>query len=144
MSSRIQIPLPPPSLEHKDGLYTEDSMVKITDIWFETKLKLPKLADELNLENADYDCENAFEWIIGTLDNQELNISRLYEYDDKNLNYTRIFIDYKGAHKKEYPKHLMKSLTNQLKKINISPIYFGIYNITHDNRCELKIEGKIE
>lgn len=100
-------------------------MNEITDIWFLTNLKLEDLADQLELEEIEYDYENMFEWVTGKFGKHDLNISRAHEDFVEKTKETTVFLQYNYPPKKKFSEDLVQKLVSKLKTVNISPIYLG-------------------
>ncbi len=61
-----------------------------TDIWFRTALSLEALAESIGLTDTTYDAENYWEWVIGTFDSMELDVTRTHTLDSRETE-ARIF-----------------------------------------------------
>jgi hypothetical protein len=50
----------------------------VTDVWFRSRLPLAEIARRLGLQDVSDDAENYWAWVIGTLDDARLDISRTH------------------------------------------------------------------
>ncbi len=96
-------------------------MQQITDIWFHTKLDLEELAVKIGLSSTSYDYENEWEWIIGSINDRKLDMTRLHSVEPSST-YTRIFI---LGDDRLFDLQLIDQIVLLLKRISIQPVYLG-------------------
>src|SRR4051812_31039075 len=98
--------------------------IKLSDMWFKTGLDLQDLGKKLGLLNVSYDYENVFEWVSGEVDGYHINISRTHLEPPSEVE-TNISLEHATGEKVDLHPQLQNILLTKLKKIGVSPIYFG-------------------
>jgi hypothetical protein len=96
------------------------NMVSATDVWFRTALSLRDVAIELGLEHVEEDAENYWEWVIGTLGDARLDVTRTHTLDNSESD-TRIFL----LDGRDFSEHLLKKLLPRLRTLARGPIKCG-------------------
>jgi hypothetical protein len=66
-------------------------MPEITDLWFRSHLPLAEIARRLGLSDVVEDSENYWAWVIGTLGESQLDITRTHMRPARQVD-TRIFV----------------------------------------------------
>jgi hypothetical protein len=63
----------------------------VTDVWFRSRLPLAEIARRLGLQDVGDDAENYWAWVIGTLDDTRLDITRTHTRPAGGVD-TRVFV----------------------------------------------------
>ncbi|HWG43485.1 MAG TPA: hypothetical protein VN688_11920 [Gemmataceae bacterium] len=90
---------------------------EITDIWFRSVCSLEQIAEALGLSDATYDAEDYWAWMIGTLANVELDVTRTHTCPAE-LTDTRIFQVDSGT----IGKDLIAEIVARLRRVTSEPI----------------------
>ena len=115
-------------------------MEKILDIWFKTGLTLDELAKNLRLADVATDYENVFEWSVGDLNGQKINISRLHNGGSPNTKKsenTIVSVYRKSGPKKEFSERNLTELISRLKDLKIQPLFLGEIVFDNDNKLQI-------
>jgi hypothetical protein len=101
-------------------------MQRITDIWFRTKLDIQEVCVRIGLSRKHYGYENEWEWMIGYLNDNHLDVTRLHSVDPLDTD-TRIFL---LGNSREFDRELIEKIVKTLKEIDVEIIYLGqwLYN----------------
>jgi hypothetical protein len=64
---------------------------EVTDVWFRSRLPLAEVARQLGLRDVTEDAENYWAWVIGTLGDARLDITRTHTRPSGRVD-TRVFV----------------------------------------------------
>src|SRR5688572_9501225 len=107
---------------------------KVTDVWFRSGLKLREIAARLGLQGVTYDVENYWEWVIGTLGQVQLDITRTHTRPADQVD-TRIFLLDKPA----FDEALIAELVGRLKQFVSGPIVCGRWEYRSGNDFDVVV-----
>lgn len=92
----------------------------IRDVWFRTPLSLLDIARQLELRDIEPDAENYWEWAIGWLDDNELDITRTHTQPPESVD-TFIF----NFNRDPIPEDTLDLLVARLRPIVRGSIFAG-------------------
>lgn len=103
----------------------------IIDVWFRTELSLNAIALKRRLINVQFDCEDYWEWAIGTFVDTTLDITRTHTLPPDQTD-TRIFL----CEKNEFPPTLLDNLLSCLGQFITGAIKCGRWIPQADNEFD--------
>ena len=109
---------------------TED----ITDIWFRSPMSLPQIAAQLSLSAVEHDSENYWEWVIGTLDDTQVDITRTHTKRRTTVD-VRIF----RLDNKPFDNELVSKLVERLQQFVRGPICCGRWKYRSGEDFDLEL-----
>jgi len=86
---------------------------RITDVWFRSPLELEELAEALRLDDVELDAENYWEWFIGTLMGERIDVTRTHTVLYPEETDTRVFLVDNGT----FAGELLAELVARLREI---------------------------
>lgn len=110
----------------------------IQDIWFRTALPLKEIAKRLELRDLIVDAENHWEWVIGTLGDVRLDITRTHRRRPKEVD-TRIFILAHGQETETFTADLVTQLVDRLLEFSLGPVSCGRWEYITGNQFNLVV-----
>ncbi|QDT69378.1 hypothetical protein MalM25_23150 [Planctomycetes bacterium MalM25] len=115
-------------------------MPETTDIWFRTERSLETVADLLGLGGVTCDAENHWEWVIGTLvtDDLQLDVTRTHTLPPGQAD-TRIF----RLDNLPFTDEQIQKISNLLLPITTSEITWGQWRFKRGNDYELIEQGRM-
>ena len=119
--------------ESQKGMRIED---QITDIWFRTPLPLADLARGLALTDVVEDCENVWEWLIGSFEGERINISRTHLEPAAEVD-TGIMLVREAGPKRSLDQAFASQLASRLRAVGVSPVFLGILTVNKDDQTEV-------
>ncbi len=106
----------------------------ITDIWFRCPLSLPQIAAQLSLSDLEHDSENYWEWVIGTLQDAKLDITRTHTKRRSAVD-VRIF----RLDNASFCNELSTELIERLQQFVRGPIRCGRWKYRSGNDFDLEL-----
>lgn len=106
---------------------------EIRDVWFRSSLSLIKIAWRLGLADISDDYENYWAWVIGTLDDVQLDITRTHRRPPGKVD-TRIFV--LDGH---FTEPLLTELVGRLRAFVRGPIRCGEWVYRSGNDFDLVV-----
>jgi hypothetical protein len=115
----------------------------VTDLWFRTGLSLQELANRLGLQDADFDYENVYEWIIAPFAGDRIDINRSHRDPEA---FTSIFLVGRSprGEKREIPTPLQETLIEALRSVEVMPVFVGRCWIGRGDKFESELVRKVE
>lgn len=107
---------------------------KVTDIWFRSKLSLAEIARRLGLWDVTEDAEDYWEWVIGTLGEDRLDVTRTHTRPRGRVD-TRIFLEGGG----EFSEARMADLVGRLRGFVTGQILCGRWEYRSGNDYDLVV-----
>ena len=106
---------------------------EVTDIWFRSPLSLAEIARRLGLREVTEDAEDYWAWVIGTLDDVRLDITRTHARSAGNVD-TRVFVL-----DSSFTEPLITELVGRLQAFVLSPIICGRWEYCSGNEFDLVV-----
>ena len=101
---------------------------RITDVWFRSPLELDALAERLRLDDVELDAENYWEWIIGTLMGERIDITRTHTVLPEETD-TRVFM----VEDAPFSEELLAELVARLRELVPGTITAGRWEYLRGN-----------
>jgi hypothetical protein len=112
---------------------------EVTDVWFRSKLPLAEIARLLGLRDVTEDAENYWAWVIGTLGDVQVDITRTHKRPAGRVD-TRIFVLGDG----EFSESLIAELVGRLRAFVPGPIACGRREYRSGDDFELVVVREFE
>lgn len=115
------------------------NMMKTTDIWFRSTCSLEEIADILGLADVSFDAEDYWEWAIGTLvvERIQLDITRTHTVPP-GLTETRIF----RLDSESFTDDHIKKISLTLLRIAITGVVWGEWRYSQGNDFQMIESGR--
>lgn len=110
---------------------------EVTDIWFRSRLSLAEVAQRLGLRDVTEDAENYWAWVIGTLGDARLDITRTHTRPAGIVD-TRVFV-LDGA----FTEPLLAELVGRLREFVPDAIRCGRWEYRSGNDFDLVVVREI-
>jgi hypothetical protein len=94
-------------------------MESVTDLWFRSRLPLADIARKLGLQDVTGDAENYWAWVIGTLGEIRLDITRTHTRPARMVD-TRVFVLHG-----EFTESLLSEVVERLRAFVPGVIHCG-------------------
>ena len=107
--------------------------LEVTDVWFRSKLRLAEIARRLELRDVTDDAENYWAWVIGSLGDARLDITRTHTRPAGMVD-TRVFV-IDGT----FTEPLLAELVERLRAFVPGPITCGRWEYRAGNDFELVV-----
>jgi hypothetical protein len=106
---------------------------EVTDVWFRSRLPLVEIARRLGLQDVTYNAEDYWAWVIGTLGDARLDVTRTHTQAAGTVN-TRVFV--LGG---EFTEPLLVELVSRLRAFNTGLIQCGRWEHRTGNDFDLVV-----
>jgi hypothetical protein len=106
---------------------------EVTDVWFRSPLRLTEVARRLGLREVTEDAEDYWAWVIGTLGDARLDITRTHTRPAGAVD-TRVFV-LDG----EFNESLLADLVGRLRAFIPGPIHCGRWVYRSGNEFDLVV-----
>jgi hypothetical protein len=111
---------------------------EVTDVWFRSHLPLAEIAQQLGLRDVTDDAEDYWAWVIGTLSDTRLDITRTHTRPANSVD-TRIFV-LGGA----FTEPLLDELVGRLRSFVPGPIRCGRWEYHCGHEFDLTVVQAFE
>ena len=116
---------------------------EVRDIWFRSTLPLAEIARRLGLQDVTVDSENYWEWVIGTLGDVTLDITRTHTRRRWQVDTVIFLIGDEGNHR-EFSDLLIADVVGRLRSFVTGSVFCGRMEHCSGNDSDLVVVRELK